>query len=264
MARPAGDPRRAATRGRGLLGLRDRHGPGAAALRRLLGPGAAPLPEGRGGHGHQQAGRLGAGVADGFLQDMKGDGATATEPFPDSTTKDTTDMAPFILAAIPSLIQAAPSLIRLFGNGEQSEKNAKAAEIAVEIAKSVTEQPTAEGAVNAIQSDPVVATAYSNAIESKWYELTGESGGGGIEGARKANAEASKKPIWTNPAFLVTLLILPMIYMTVYGVIFGDFSNDIKIMVISAVMSLGFGSVAAYYFGTSASSQKKTDMLNEK
>ena len=198
-----------------------------------------------------------------FLQNLKGGGAQATDTFPEPT-KETTDMAPFILAAIPSLIQAAPSLIRLFGKGEQAETNAKAAEIAVEIAKSVTEQVTAEGAVNAIQSDPVVATAYAKAIESKWYELTGESGGGGIEGARKANAEASKKPIWTNPAFLVTLLILPMIYMTVYGVIFGDFSNDIKIMVISAVMSLGFGSVAAYYFGTSASSQKKTDMLNEK
>ena len=44
-------------------------------------------------------------------------------------------MAPFVLAALPSLINAAPSLIRLFGGGgEQTEKNAKAAEIAVEIA----------------------------------------------------------------------------------------------------------------------------------
>ena len=197
-----------------------------------------------------------------FLKDLKG-GGTQAEHFPDSTTKDT-PMAPFILAAIPSLIQAAPSLIRLFGKGERAETNAKAAEIAVDIAKTITSQPTAEGAVQVINNDPAVAMEYNKAIETQWYQLTGESGGGGIEGARKANAEASKKPIWTNPAFLVTLLILPMIYMTVYGVIFGDFSNDIKIMVISAVMSLGFGSVAAYYFGTSASSQKKTDMLNEK
>jgi hypothetical protein len=102
-----------------------------------------------------------------FLNNLKGEGAPATDPFPATTTKDT-DMAPFVLAAIPSLIQAAPSLIRLFGKGEQAEKNAQAAEIAVEIAKAVTEQPTAEGAVTAIQADPEMATTYAKAIEAQW------------------------------------------------------------------------------------------------
>ena len=82
-------------------------------------------------------------------------------------------MAPFVLAALPSLIQAAPSLIRLFGHGEQAEKNAKAAEIAVEIAKSVTDQTTAEGAVAAIQADPELSSSYAKAVEAQWYQRTG-------------------------------------------------------------------------------------------
>ncbi|MBK8773097.1 MAG: glycoside hydrolase family 104 protein [Rhizobiales bacterium] len=94
-----------------------------------------------------------------FLDRLTKEGGQSAAPFqenpgPTQTQPGATNMAPFVLAAIPSLIQAAPALIRLFGHGEQAEKNAKAAEIAVEIAKAVTDQPTAEGAVAAIQSDP--------------------------------------------------------------------------------------------------------------
>jgi muramidase (phage lysozyme) len=199
-----------------------------------------------------------------FLQNLKGGGAQATDTFPEQA-KDT-NMAPFILAAIPSLIQAAPSLIRLFGKGEQAEKNAKAAEMAVEIAKSVTEQVTAEGAVNAIQNDPVVATAYAKAIESKWYELTGESGGGGIEGARKHDVEAqsSGKP-WMSPALWVSILILPLVYIVVVAVMFGEgWTNDIRAMVVSSIISLILGSITGFFLGTSYGSQRKTDLLAER
>lgn len=200
-----------------------------------------------------------------FLNNLK-EGGVPAAPFPPatSTEKESPIMAPFIAAALPALMQAAPALIRLFGKGEQAEKNAKAAEIAVEIAKTVTDQPTAEGAVAAIQSDPELANGYAKAVETQWYQLSGEAGGGGIDGARKANAEAAKTPLLTNPALLVTIAILPLVYTVVAGVLFGEFSNDIKIMVIGSVMSLGFGSIAAYYFGTTAGSQRKTEMIDRK
>lgn len=171
-------------------------------------------------------------------------------------------MAPFVMAAIPSLIQAAPALIRLFGSGEQSEKNAAAAEAVAHIAKQITNEATVEGAVNVIQADPDVSKQFSDAVESNWFALTGEAGGGGIAGARAANANA---PRWQkNQAILVTVLVLPLIYMVVGAVLFSDFSNDIKIMVISTVMTAGFGGVMAYFFGTSAGSASKTDMLAKK
>jgi len=171
-------------------------------------------------------------------------------------------MAPFVMAAIPSLIQAAPALIRLFGSGEQSEKNAATAEAVAHIAKQITNEATVEGAVNAIQADPVVSKQFSEAVENNWFALTGEAGGGGIAGARAANAKA---PEWQkNQALLVTALVLPLIYLVVGAVLFSNFSDDIRIMVVSAVMTAGFGGVMAYFFGTSAGSARKTDMLVQK
>ena len=175
-------------------------------------------------------------------------------------------MVPFVAAALPALINAAPALIRLFGKGDQSEKNAKAAETVAAIAKEITSQPTVEGAVNAIESDPAQAQAFSQAVESRWYELTGESGGGGIAGARKADsaAQASGKP-WQSPALWISLALLPLVYLVVAAVLFGEgWTNDIRAMVVSSIISLVLGSVTGFFLGTSYGSQRKTDMLAER
>ena len=51
-------------------------------------------------------------------------------------------MAPFIAAALPALVQAIPELIRSFGKGEVTERNAKAAE-AVQREKRMAERQEA-------------------------------------------------------------------------------------------------------------------------
>jgi hypothetical protein len=173
-------------------------------------------------------------------------------------------MAPFVLAAIPQLIQLAPSLIRLFGSGgDQAEKNAKAAEAVVEIAKAVTSQPTAEGAVAAIQANPAVAAEFVKGIEDQWYSLSGEAGGGGIAGARDQAAKMTPpdKP-WMSPALWVTAALTPLVYMVVAIVLLKDgWTNEIRVMVVSAVLSLVLGSVSGFWLGTSFSSQRKTELL---
>lgn len=175
-------------------------------------------------------------------------------------------MAPFIAAALPSLINAAPSLIRLFGNGEQAEKNAKAAEVAVEIAKAVTAQPTAEGAVNALQQKPELAHDYSKAVEAQWYLLVGEAGGGGIAGAREFSARTTPpdKP-WMSQALWVTFALVPLVYIALYAVLFKDgFSDDIRAMVLGAIFGgLLTGGFTSFWFGTSASSQRKTELMSK-
>lgn len=175
-------------------------------------------------------------------------------------------MVPFVAAALPPLIKAAPALIRIFGSGEQTEKNAKAAEVAVEIAKAVTEQPTAEGAVTAMQADPELASTYAKAVSAHWYELAGDAGGGGIAGARQADQAATPhgKP-WLSPALWVAFAILPLVYMTVAAVLFGaDWTTEIKAMVVSSIISLVLGSVTGFFLGTSYGSQQKTTMLAER
>ena len=175
-------------------------------------------------------------------------------------------MVPFVAAALPPLIKAAPALIRIFGSGEQTEKNAKAAEVAVEIAKAVTEQPTAEGAVTAMQADPELASTYAKAVSAHWYELAGDAGGGGIAGARQADQAAIQqgKP-WLSPALLVAMMILPLVYMVSGAVLFGeDWTMEIKAMVVSSIISLVLGSVTGFFLGTSYGSQQKTAMLADR
>ena len=197
-----------------------------------------------------------------------GDSApTESGPFPEQQAQGETVVAPFIAAAIPSLIQAAPALIRLFGNGDQAEKNAKAAEVAVEIAKAVTEKPTAEGAVSAMQADPELANTYAKAVAAQWYELAGEAGGGGIAGAREfATKTTPQDKPWMSQQLWVTVAILPLVYIALYAVLFRDgFSDDIRAMVIGAIFGgILTGAIGQFWFGTSAGSQKKTEMLADR
>ena len=52
-----------------------------------------------------------------------------------TTPKEDKPMAPFIAAALPAVVEAVPALIRMFGKGEVTERNAKAAEMVVGVAK---------------------------------------------------------------------------------------------------------------------------------
>src|SRR5574340_225017 len=80
-------------------------------------------------------------------------------------------MLPFVAAAIPALINAAPDLIRIFGDSPQAEKNAQAAEKVVEIAKAVTGEATSEAAVNIIQNDPAMAAAFREQARKDFLAL---------------------------------------------------------------------------------------------
>ena len=171
-------------------------------------------------------------------------------------------MAPFIAAAIPALIQAAPSLIRIFGNGEQADKNAKAAEAVAQIARDVTGSDTTEAAVQAIQDSPTMQQTFSTAIEEKWYQITGEAGGGGIAGARQFDRETQQGKPWLSPALWVAAALIPLVYIVVCGVMFGaDWTIEIRAMVVSSIISLVLGSITGFFLGTSYGSQQKTQML---
>ena len=60
-------------------------------------------------------------------------------------------------------------------------------------------------------------------------------------------------------------LILPGALVVVAAVLFGEgWTNDIRAMVVSSIISLVLGSVTGFFLGTSYGSQRKTDMLAER
>ena len=170
-------------------------------------------------------------------------------------------VTPFIAAAIPALVQAAPALIRIFGDSPTSEKNAKAAELVADLAVAATGAQNTQEAVEQIQSDPEASKAFQQAVQDEWYSL--QEVGGGVQAAREANK--SQPPPARNLALWVTALLLPLVYMTVAAVLFGGgWSSDVKAMVVAAVVTGALGGITAYWLGTSASSSKKTDLLASK
>lgn len=120
-------------------------------------------------------------------------------------------MAPLLLAALTTLLQSAPTLIRAFGSGERSERNAQAAEKvaqaiaenpkAVELVGEITRQatgaPTIVAAAELAAEDPSVGRRIDRVVQERWYELT-EAGGGGISGAREfmLRATAQNPEAW--------------------------------------------------------------------
>lgn len=177
-------------------------------------------------------------------------------PFPQRNKE--VPMAPFVAAALPALLQAAPALIRIFGESPQAEKNAQAAELVASIATTTTNAATVQEAVEVIQKSPEQAAAFRQQVQAHWFEL--QEIGGGVEAARKANKD--QPPPARNLALWVTGLLLPLVYMTVAAVLFGDgWSTDVKAMVVAAVVTGALGGITAYWLGTSAGSAKKTDLL---
>lgn len=182
-----------------------------------------------------------------------------------AATKETAMPIPVIpaivTALLPSLIQAIPKLGSIFeGSGsEVSQRNMAAATTVLEIVQNATNTPNAQAAVEAIQADPEAKAAATKAVEENWFQLS--EVGGGIEGARKADASFIDRegPWWQvfrSPSFLVALALLPLVYMVVGAIVglFGTpFSEDVRAAIANGIVGLILGGLIGYYYGQSTS-----------
>lgn len=173
-------------------------------------------------------------------------------------------MAPFVAAVLPSLIDLVPKLGRLFSSGsEVSERNIKAAELVVAAAKDAIGARNEQELVEMIKADPAAAAAVRGAIETQWFKL--EEVGGGIAGAREANAvymQPGAPGFWQNPAFWVSALLLLPLYGLVVDVLFvhpDNYSGELRVQIVTALLAV-IAMVGAYWLGTSFSSQRKTEL----
>ncbi len=175
-------------------------------------------------------------------------------------------MAPFVAAALPAIVQSIPQLAKLFGSGsEVAQRNIAAAETVVGIVQQAVGAQNAQEAAELVQSDPQARQKAQQAIEAQWYTLA-EAGGGGIDGARKADAaaRAGDGPWWSvlrSPSFLWALLMVPPVY-AVIGSIVGLWGSpwpaDVRAAIATAIVSLIVGGGAGYYWGQVTSRNRST------
>ena len=187
-----------------------------------------------------------------------------TPPRPDQEpyTQEASMPIPAIVGALlPTLIDSIPKLGKLFGSGSAvAERNVAAATMAMEIAKQAVNATNEQEAVTKIAADPAAQKAAAQAIESHWFELA-ESGGGGIDGARKADAATvaaeGRWPFLRSPSFWMLVLSLPLVYIIVGSVVglwgHTGWSDDVRASLATAVVSLIVGGSAGYFWGQTTS-----------
>jgi muramidase (phage lysozyme) len=164
---------------------------------------------------------------------------------------------PAIVAAVlPTLVSAVPELVKIFGDrsADSRQTYGKAADKVIEIAQAATGAVNAQAAAERVQSDPAAAAAFKAAVQEQWFQLT-ESGGGGIEGARKANLEAAGIPLWRQPALAISVLLLPLVYYVAHlvltGATDGGFSGELKAAVATAIITGVLGGITGFWLGSS-------------
>ena len=176
----------------------------------------------------------------------------AGEVLPEQPSKP---MAPIIAALLPSLVEAIPKLGQLFKGSEVAQRNVKAAEIAFSVAKEALGATNEQEVVQRVQADPAAAQAVAKAVESNWYLLT-EAGGGGIEGARKADAEArsgGRFDFIRSPSWWALVLLLPLVYLVVLSLIglvgSATWSDDVRAGLAGSIVSAVVGGAVGYFWG---------------
>lgn len=172
-------------------------------------------------------------------------------------------MVPFVAAALPPLLQAVPALIGLFkGDSPTSESNAKVAETVVGIAQEALGAVNAQQVVETLAADPDAAATVRAAIESRWFEIA-EAGGGGIAGARQADAAfaASRRRSFSSPAFIISLVLLVfplMLAIDLFYVHPESYNGELRTQIVTAIL-LCISIVGAFWLGSSYGSMRKTE-----
>jgi hypothetical protein len=184
-------------------------------------------------------------------------------PIKPITEHQTMPIAPILAAVLPTFLEAAPKLIRIFGDGKQSDKNARAAQIVADIAKEATGATNEQAAAETISRDPKAAEAFQAAVHARYLDLI--EVGGGVEAARKADAAFVDKgePVWKSPSFIMALLLTPLVYIAMLTMalklpIFPDWPSDIRVSVISMVVGAVLGGIVGYYFGQTTSRNRSS------
>lgn len=187
----------------------------------------------------------------------------APAPIEAPTASPRPAMPPFLLAAIPSLIQAIPALAKLFGSGgEVAERNVAAVQTVATIVQDAVGARNIQEAVEAIQSDPAMARAANDAVQAQWFSLA-EAGGGGIDGAREADRAfiALGVNALRSPAFVIScvLMVFPMLLaIDLFFVHPGNYAAEIRTQIVTAML-LTISMVGAFWLGSSFGSQRKDE-----
>jgi hypothetical protein len=165
---------------------------------------------------------------------------------------------PVLGALLPTIIGMIPQLTKVFTDGTSvTDRNVVVAQKVGELVVDATNSTNLQQAGETMQKDPEALQAATAAVSSAWFDLV-EAGGGGIAGARQFAATADSKALLYSPAFWVTVLLLPLLYGTVYITLTSadGFSNEVRAAISSAVVTGILGATVGFWLGSSFTTSK--------
>jgi len=175
----------------------------------------------------------------------------------DMPTTESKPMLPVLGALLPTIIGMIPQLTKVFTDGTSvTDRNVVVAQKVGELIVDATQSTNLQQAVETMQRDPEALQAATAAVQSQMYDLV-EAGGGGIAGARQFAASADSKSFY-SPAFWVTVLLMPLLYGTVWIALTNEsgFSNEVRAAIASAVVTGILGAVVGFWLGSSFTTSK--------
>jgi muramidase (phage lysozyme) len=184
-------------------------------------------------------------------------------PSPTPTTAPKAEvsfMAPIVLPILSALTSLIPQLGQLFGSGsEVANRNIAAGSILAQKITEVTNSVNLQEAAEKIQNSPEALQAAREAVAVTLPQLT--ETGGGIGKAREVAYSVDQVPYWKNPAFVIAAFLSPLIYMVAVEILFNpskqNWSDDIKMMFVTAIVSGLLGSITGFFLGSSLSTGGK-------
>jgi hypothetical protein len=192
----------------------------------------------------------------------------AVLPIKPITEHQTMPIAPILAAVLPTFLEAAPKLIRIFGDGKQSDRNARAAQIVADIAKEATGATNEQAAAEVISRDPKAAEAFQTAVQERWFELT--EVGGGIPEARKfMDKMTGEGPQWRQIGYSVMVAVLAFLIVGGGGYVLASIALDsgedpqLRAGIVEYAKNIGL-IVAGFVFGSSVTSRQKDQALLER
>lgn len=217
--------------------------------------------------------------AGGSLKDVAGTPyEPVQEPVPVEPERKIMDPLSAIALFGPLIANLIPQVAKLFDKKVETPGKIEAAQKVIETIVTSTGSVNEQQALQKIATDPVMLETAKKAIMTEPTIMGMLEVGGGIKAAREANLaiQNADKPFWYNPAFWMSLVLMPLVYWIVGSVLVGRddatgmwqifgtaFNQETRSGTVNLVIGMVLGGIVGIWFGTSYGSMRKTEIAAE-